>query len=248
MKGIFEIICYVGLVVILFLISLVFENTKNNALNQVVAEKQRSEDLLLNVLPDSIASRLKKGEQPIADYFEEASVVFIDIANFTKLSSGNSPDMVVEMLNDVFTIIDKICMKYGLEKIKTIGDCYMAVSGIPLKVHNNAEMAANFALEVMLKLKNYKTVNGKVLLFRVGLDSGPVVAGVIGERKFIYDLWGDTVNIASRMESTGVEDAIHCTDNFKKALERQTEIKYTYTDRGEIDVKGKGKMQTWLIN
>jgi class 3 adenylate cyclase len=253
-KGLFEIICYVGLVVILFLIAVVFENTKNRAFalldeknKQIQAEKKRSEDLLLNVLPDSIAERLKKGETPIADYFEEAAIVFIDISNFTTLSGDNPPKYIVEMLNEIFTAFDKLCTKYNLEKIKTIGDCYMAVSGVPEKSADSIEKTTQFALEALETMKAYKTKDGRTINCRVGLGSGPVVAGVIGEQKFIYDLWGDSVNIAARMESTGVENFIHCSDAFKQRLEETSNMSYDFTDRGKIDVKGIGSMRTWLI-
>ena len=160
-------------------------------------ERGKSEKLLLNILPKKIAKRLKKKEKYIADKFSEASVVFIDQVDFTQFSRGADPERIVEVLNKIYTIFDKIAAKHGLEKIKTIGDCYMAASGIPETRADRAEAALNFSIEAMKALKDYDTGDGTLLNFRCGLDCGPVVAGVIGEKKFIYDLWGDTVNTAS---------------------------------------------------
>jgi len=209
----------------------------------IARERKRSENLLLNILPEKIAKRLKKEEHPIADYFENASILFIDMAGFTVFSDGRNPKDVVNMLNDIFTLFDNIAEKYGLEKIKTIGDCYMAVSGLPEERADHAEAATKMALEVRAKMKGIKAKDGTPLVFRIGLDCGPVVAGVIGRRKFIYDLWGDTVNTASRMESTGVAGEIHCTDRFKRSIEQS----HKFVNRGETEIKGKGMMETWLI-
>jgi adenylate cyclase len=239
------------------------EKTKDLRKEKEISEKERdkSEKLLLNVLPESIASRLKQGETPIADHFKEASVIFIDIADFTKLSAKSSPQMMVKMLNEIFTIFDKIAAKYGLEKIKTIGDCYMAAAGIPVPRNDHAEAIAMMALDVMSKMKEYRSEDGHEIKFRIGLDCGPIVAGVIGEQKFIYDLWGDMVNTASRMETNGVIGRIQCTERFKNKLtidnlqltneeNRTSKIEHRTTifeERGEIEIKGKGKMRTWFL-
>ncbi|MFH1052446.1 MAG: adenylate/guanylate cyclase domain-containing protein [bacterium] len=229
-------------------------------------ERRKSEKLLLNVLPKSIASRLKTKKKSIADNFESASIVFIDIAHFTFLSKDAKPERVVEVLNNIYTIFDHIAEKYGLEKIKTIGDCYMAAAGVPLKRDDHAEIAANFALEAMKKMEGYDTGDGTILHFRCGIDCGPIVAGVIGEKKFIYDLWGDTVNTASRMEQYGEAGKIHVTKRFKNKLEikansrRQTadrnlvisqqstvDRNFKFEERGEIEIKGKGMMKTYFL-
>jgi class 3 adenylate cyclase len=217
-------------------------------------EKDKSDKLLLNVLPEQIANRLKQGETTIADHFEEASVIFIDIADFTKLSVKSSPQMMVKMLNEIFTIFDKIAAKYGLEKIKTIGDCYMAAAGIPVPRKDHAEAIAMMALDVMSTMKEYRSEEGHEINFRIGLDCGPIVAGVIGEQKFIYDLWGDMVNTASRMETNGIIGKIQCTERFKNALTLPSPSgrgiqgeNFKFIERGEIEIKGKGKMRTWFL-
>lgn len=209
----------------------------------IARERKRSENILLNILPEQIAERLKKREHPIADYFDNASILFIDMAGFTSFSGTRDPKEVVTMLNKIFTNFDMLADKHGLEKIKTIGDCYMAVSGLPEPNPHHAEAAAAMAMEIKSEMGKYKASDGTPIQFRMGLDCGPVVAGVIGQRKFIYDLWGDTVNTASRMETTGIAGEIHCSDRFKKQLEG----KYTFKSRGTIEIKGKGMMETWLM-
>lgn len=212
-------------------------------------EREKSDNLLLNVLPSSIAIRLKSGETTIADNFEEASVVFIDISQFTQLSKDAKPGRVVEILNRIYTEFDHIAQKYGLEKIKTIGDCYMAASGIPQPRNDHADAAVKFALESMRKINGYDTGDGTIILFKVGIDCGPVVAGIIGEKKFIYDIWGDTVNTASRMEESCVPGKIQCTERFKNTIESKTdELGIIFSERGNVDIKGKGLMKTWYIS
>jgi class 3 adenylate cyclase len=209
----------------------------------VLKQRKRTEELLLNILPPKIAERLKAKEHPIADHFGDASIIFIDIAGFTKLSEHCDPKTLVNILNDVFTRFDAIAGKYGLEKIKTIGDCYMAVAGIPEKDPDHPLKVADMALEVRDAMKDYKTDDGLPIHFRIGIDCGTVVAGVIGKKKFIYDIWGDSVNTASRMESSGIPGEIHCTDNFRKRLPSR----YIFTSRGEVNIKGKGPMHTWIL-
>lgn len=209
----------------------------------IYGQRRRSEHLLLNILPKPIAKRLKAKEQPIADHFEEASVIFIDIVGFTKMSAETDPDSIVELLNNIFTKLDKLAEKYGLEKIKTIGDCFMAVSGIPISNTENAKNIAEFALEVKEAMNNYKTKDGKLIKFRIGIDCGAVVAGVIGSNKFIYDLWGDTVNTASHMETYGMPGEIQVTDRFRDKLSNS----FDFEKRGEIEIKGKGPMNTFYL-
>ncbi len=252
--NLFLLLCVLGLSMIILLVTSVFENTSRNTLHmltlynaKVEEEKRRSDELLLNILPPAIADRLRLGEQPIADYFENASVVFIDIVNFTAISSNNPPKQVVELLNKIFTHIDKICAKYEMEKIKTIGDSYMAASGIPVEKADHAIRAICFARDVLQELDDYYTPNGEKICFRVGLHGGPLIAGVIGKQKFIYDLWGDTVNLASRMESQGVINTIHCTHEFKLLLDHQQFDTSKFEERGLLEIKGKGKVRTWLF-
>lgn len=211
---------------------------------QVYKQRARSEKLLLNILPKKIAERLKRKEFPIADQYDNASIVFIDIAGFTNISEKNKPANLVQMLNNVFIKLDELVEKYGLEKIKTIGDCYMAAGNIPEHLENHTLKVAEFAVEASKKLGQISSADGNPLLFRTGIDCGPVVAGVIGEKKFIYDMWGDAVNVASRMESSGVVGKIQITERFKNALPPES---FNFVLRGSIDIKGKGKMQTYFL-
>ena len=204
-------------------------------------ERERSERLLLNVLPAPIAERLKTDPAPIADRFPEASVLFADLVGFTELSSGMAPEDLVTLLNDLFTAFDHVADRHGLEKIKTIGDAYMAVCGVPVPRADHLERIADAAVE-MLAVAGDRARASPVAL-RIGIDTGPVVAGVIGERKFIYDLWGDPVTMASRMESQGVAGAIQLTSRAGERLR----ARYRLTARGEIDVKGRGRMETYLL-
>jgi class 3 adenylate cyclase len=204
---------------------------------------QRSEDLLLNILPPSIARRLKLSGGTIADGFPEVSVLFADIVGFTRMSSRLPPEKIVDVLNDLFCKFDDLAGRLGLEKIKTIGDCYMVAGGLPEPRADHAEAVAEMALEMLDIVTELATRTGEAISVRIGMHSGPVVAGVIGKRKFIYDLWGDTVNIASRMESHGIPGAIQLSGAARRLLDG----KYRLRLRGMIDVKGKGAMETWLL-
>ncbi len=207
-------------------------------------QRLMSERLLLNVLPQPIAERLKRGEKTIADNFAEVSVLFADIANFTELSSHISPVELVELLNDVFSAFDSLADTYGVEKIKTIGDAYMVVGGLPTPRPDHLSAIADVAIDMQREISQFKTPNGQPITLRIGIHSGPVVAGVIGTRKFIYDLWGDTVNIASRMEAQGEPGRIQVT----KAIYDRLKKRYKFAERGAIDIKGKGTMTTyWLL-
>jgi len=201
-------------------------------------EHERSERLLLNVLPGPIAVRLKAGETVIADRFPEATVLFADIVDFTPMSSNQPPERVVAVLSDIFSAFDLLADARGLEKIKTIGDAYMVAGGIPLPREDHCEAVADMALDMMRECDGDRGV-----LLRIGIDAGPVVAGVIGRRKFIYDLWGDTVNTASRMESHGVPGRIQVTERVVERLRGS----HRFASRGSVDVKGKGAMPTWLL-
>ena len=202
-------------------------------------EHARSERLLLNVLPEPVALRLKRHEGVIADRFEQATVLFADIADFTPMSAGLSPEEVVELLNAVFSDFDRLAEEHGLEKIKTIGDAYMAAAGIPVPRPDHCSAMAELALSMIA----VTALHGDGVRLRVGIDTGPVVAGVIGRRKFIYDLWGDAVNTASRMESHGIPGQIQVTGRVVAALDGG----YDLVPRGTIEVKGKGPMPTWLL-
>ena len=203
----------------------------------------RADDLLLNILPAPIADRLKQSPETIADGFNEVTVLFADIVDFTTMSSGVDPTDVVNLLNDIFSEFDDLTAKFGLEKIKTIGDAYMVAAGLPEVREDHTEAMVQFALEMLTAVEEHEGFQGEPIRLRVGINTGPVVAGVIGRQKFIYDLWGDAVNVASRMESHGVANQIQVTTAVKEKLEGQ----YTFVEREPIDVKGKGLMVTYLL-
>ncbi|MEG4912400.1 adenylate/guanylate cyclase domain-containing protein [Microcoleus sp. B7-D4] len=206
-------------------------------------EQEKSEKLLLNILPKAIAERLKQNETTIAEYFPEVTVLFADIVGFTPLSALMNPIDLVELLNKIFSGFDLLCERHGLEKIKTIGDAYMAVGGLPEPRPDHAEAIAQMALDMQAEIARFNASHNKYFSIRIGIHSGPVVAGVIGIKKFIYDLWGDTVNIASRMESHGLPWRIQVSETTYKLLEH----KYVFQERGTIQVKGKGAMKTYLL-
>lgn len=224
-------------------LGLVITNLFKFALQQLEAEQKKSEKLLLNVLPQPIAERLKDQAGIIADSFEEVTVLFADIAGFTQLSASISPTVLVELLNEIFSQFDGLAVINGLEKIKTIGDAYMVVGGLPEPNVNHAEAIANMALDMQDVIQRFNQKHNSSLNMRIGLNSGPVVAGVIGTKKFIYDLWGDTVNIASRMESHGIIGEIQMTEDTYLLLKDR----YLWEKRGVIPVKGKGEMSTYLL-
>ena len=206
-------------------------------------ERQKSETLLLNVLPASIARRLKAGERPLADRFEEAAVLFADMVDFTPMSEHLTPEEVVELLDGLFSEFDVIAERRHLEKIKTVGDAYMVVGGLPEPRIDAAEAVAEMALEMQEMVAGYRTSSGETLRLRIGIDIGPVVAGVIGRRKFTYDLWGDTVNTASRMESHGIPGQIQVTPNAYERLR----YRYRFQPREPVEVKGKGRIVPYLL-
>ncbi|MDB9314420.1 adenylate/guanylate cyclase domain-containing protein [Spirulina sp. CS-785/01] len=207
-------------------------------------QKARSEQLLLNILPEPIAKRLQEAESTIADNFDNVTVLFADLVNFTQLSTEISSIELVEILNTIFSEFDYLAKKHGLEKIKTIGDAYMAVSGLPFSRDDHAQVAANMALDLLDYVAQFNQETGKNFELRIGMNTGGVVAGVIGVTKFGYDLWGDTVNVASRMESQGNPSKIQVTATTYERLKDD----YIFEPRGEIEVKGKGKMMTyWLL-
>ena len=208
-----------------------------------VRERDNANKLLLNILPKEIASILKKKEGTIADRHESASVLFADIAGSTPLFSNLDPAEVVNWLNEIFSMFDNLVDKYGLEKIKTIGDNYMVASGVPTPRPDHAQALAHFALDMLACLKDIPARNKKQIEFRVGINSGPLVAGVIGKRKFQYDLWGDTVNVASRMESHGEVGKVHISKASFKLLKDD----FDCLPRGSIPIHGKGTMETWYL-
>jgi class 3 adenylate cyclase len=209
----------------------------------LLAEQERSEGLLLNILPSPIAARLKQGEQVIADRFPEVTVLFADLVDFTRSSDRSSPERVVQVLDDLFTAFDELARRHGLEKIKTVGDAYMVAGGLPTPRPDHAQAVAEMALALREEVGRHRDPTGQPLAVRIGIDTGPVVAGVIGSSKFSYDLWGDTVNTASRMEATGVAGCIQVTDRTYRRLRDG----YRLECRGPIRVKGKGELVTWFL-
>jgi guanylate cyclase len=210
--------------------------------NQRNLFQERSENLLLNILPAEIAAILKTEPRTIADSFDGASILFADVVDFTRLSARMSPTDTVELLNEVFSHFDAIVEKHGLEKIKTIGDCYMAAAGVPRPRPDHAQAIIRAAVE-MQDYIDQSQFNGQQIEFRIGVNSGPVVAGVIGRKKFIYDLWGDAVNTASRMESHGEGGIIQITRNTYELVKND----FHCEPRGQVNVKGKGEMEVWGV-
>jgi class 3 adenylate cyclase len=208
------------------------------------AERARSEGLLRNMLPTSIAERLKQRQEVIADASPKVTVLFADIADFTPHAERSPPEATVALLNDLFSEFDALTETRGLEKIKTVGDAYMVAGGLPDPMPDHAGAIAELALEMLELAARRSFPDGGPVRLRIGVDSGPVVAGVIGRRKFSYDLWGDTVNTASRMETTGVPGCIQVTERTRRLLGER----YVFQERGVIQVKGKGKMLTYFLS
>jgi adenylate cyclase len=208
------------------------------------AEYQRSESLLANILPASIASRLKDPTRNIiADKYDDASILFADIAGYTKRASDTAPTELVRFLDTLYTDLDALVDRHGLEKIKTSGDSYMVVSGVPQPRPDHVQAIACLALDMAEAVADLKDAQGRAVPLRIGLATGPVVAGVVGARKFFYDVWGDAVNVASRMESTDVEGRIQ----LPQAMYERLKNDYVLEERGLVDIKGKGPMHTWYL-
>jgi adenylate cyclase len=207
-------------------------------------EYQRSESLLANILPASVAARLKDPTRSvIADKYDDASILFADIAGYTKRASSMPPSELVQFLDRLYTEFDRLVDKHGLEKIKTSGDSYMVVSGVPQPRADHMEALARFALEMADTVGKLKDPDGQPVPLRIGIGAGPVVAGVVGARKFFYDVWGDAVNVASRMESTDTEGRIQVP----QAIYDRLKGDFVFEERGDVDIKGKGLMHTWYL-
>ncbi|MFN8373083.1 MAG: adenylate/guanylate cyclase domain-containing protein [Anaerolineae bacterium] len=215
---------------------------RNAAFQLLHGEQVKSENLLLNILPSDIAAILKNENRVIADHYDGASILFADVVGFTPMSATMTPVELVNLLNEVFTYFDSLVEKYQLEKIKTIGDCYMVASGVPRPRHDHAQALVRMALEMQNFVKD-NAFYGKQLSFRIGINSGPVVAGVIGRKKFIYDLWGDAVNTASRMESHGSGGMVQITQDTYELIKDEFECEA----RGVSYIKGKGDMALWFV-
>jgi guanylate cyclase len=228
---------------IVFTLLAVFAAQRRKALAALRVEQAKAENLLLNILPRSIADRLKADAQPIADQFGSASILFADVVDFTPLAERLPPPEVVGVLDRLFSHFDLLAERHGLEKIKTIGDCYMVAAGVPSPRPDHAQALALMALDMQEAMRSVTEVGRLGLELRVGINSGPVVAGVIGRKRFLYDLWGDAVNTASRMESHGTSGRIQITRATKELLEEE----FVCEPRGPIPVKGKGEMEAWYL-
>ena len=228
---------------IVFTLLAVFAAQRRDALAALRLEQAKAENLLLNILPRSIADRLKAQTQPIADQFESASILFADVVDFTPWSERLPPAEVVGYLDHLFSHFDELAERYELEKIKTIGDCYMVAAGVPTPRPDHARALALMALDMLEAIRSNDGIRNLGLELRVGINSGPVVAGVIGRKRFLYDLWGDAVNTASRMESYGAPGRVQITRPTYELLADEFECE----PRGRITVKGKGEVETWYL-
>jgi guanylate cyclase len=220
-----------------------FQSQKERTLLELSLEQARSEKLLLNILPKSIANRLKDNDMRIADSHDEVTILFADIVGFTKMTASMPPAELVDLLSQLFSRFDGLADRLGLEKIKTIGDGYMVVGGAPVSRDDHATVIAQLALGMQRELAAFNEKTGNNLQMRIGISSGSVVAGVIGTSKFAYDIWGDSVNMASRMEKTGLPDTIQVSEATYQLLKTH----HTLEPRGLIEIKGKGEVNTYLL-
>lgn len=248
-KNIFSYTTHLGLILILFSVAMVFENAKNTALKnlddrneQLAIEKKRSDDLLLNILPSEIVTELKETGKSKAKLFDHVSVIFTDFVNFTKISEHLNPDELVSEIDYCFKGIDDIIEKNGLEKIKTIGDAYLAVCGLPNEDNQHAHKTIQAGMEILQFIENRKNNGGKFDI-RVGVHSGPLVAGIVGVKKFAYDIWGDTVNTASRMESSGEQGKLNISSSTYELVKDAYVCEY----RGKIEAKNKGNIDMYFV-
>jgi adenylate cyclase len=228
---------------IVFTLIATFLAQRDRAMDALAREQERSDSLLLNVLPKEIAPRLKAGESPIADSYEHATVLFADIVGSTMLAERLDAKQLVGLLNGIFSRFDLLAERHGVEKIRTIGDNFMCVAGVPRRRADHAQAMARLALDMCTCVDELRTAGEDRINFRIGMNSGPCVGGVIGLRKFVFDIWGDPVNTASRMESHGVAGRIHLSEATYELIRDDFECE----PRGTIDVKGKGPMRTWFL-
>ncbi len=233
-----------GVSVVAYVLVRYFIGEKDAALHLLRQEQQRSEGLLLNVLPAEIAGALKGGSRTIADHFDEVSILFADVVGFTPLSAKLAPRTLLELLNRVFSYFDTLVERHGVEKIRTIGDNYMVAAGVPRARPDHAKALAHMALGMSAYRDELAALGDEPLQFRIGMNTGPIVAGVIGHKKFQYDLWGDAVNTASRMESHGLPGKIQITRTTYDIIKDE----FICTPRGHVDVKGMGPVETWFLD
>ncbi|MDP2152449.1 MAG: adenylate/guanylate cyclase domain-containing protein [Methylotenera sp.] len=242
-KNTFFLMNITGTAAILYGVLRFFQAQKERIMHSLEIEQARSETLLLNILPAPIADRLKAHDMRIADHYESVTVMFADLINFTQISDKMSPTQLIDLLSQIFLRFDQLADKYQVEKIKTIGDAYMVVSGAPVICQDHAHRVMGMALEMQVVLKELSEKTGVNLGMRIGINSGSVVAGVIGSSKFSYDLWGDTVNMASRMEETSLPNKIQVSKETKNLLAHD----YQFSLRTGVEVKGKGVLDTFIL-
>ncbi len=240
---VFFIMNAIGPSMVVFTLLTYFTHMLDRAHDQLVIEQEKTDALVANILPPNIARRLKDGEQTIADCIDSASILFADIAGFTPLSEKLGVERVVDLLNDLHTGFDEILERYGLEKIRTIGDGYMAAAGVSMPRPDHAVALTGAAMEMLAFTRGLAGPGEDPIRMRIGINTGPVMAGVIGRRKFSYDIWGDPVNVASRMESHGVADFIQVSERTNELIAGT----FITKPRGTIEIKGKGTMKTWFV-
>jgi guanylate cyclase len=243
LKNAFFLMNITGTAAILYGVLRYFQGQKERVMASLAIEQSRSDKLLLNILPFAIAERLKQNDMRIADHYESVTVMFADLVNFTQISEKMQPIQLVDLLSQVFSRFDTLAEKYEVEKIKTIGDAYMVISGAPVPCVNHTRRIMQMAIEMHAALKEVAVKTGIDLNMRIGINTGPVVAGVIGNSKFSYDLWGDTVNVASRMEETCPQNEIQVTEATQKILQDH----YTFEKRPKVEIKGKGVIDTYIL-
>jgi adenylate cyclase len=242
-KNAFFLMNITGTASILYGVLRYFQAQKERVMLSLEHEQARSEKLLLNILPAAIAERLKANDMRIADHYDAVTVLFADLVNFTQMSEKMPPLQLIDLLSQVFLKFDQLAEKYQVEKIKTIGDAYMVVSGAPVMCDDHAHRIAEMAFEMKVALQEVAVRTGLNLNMRIGIHTGPVVAGVIGSAKFSYDLWGDTVNLASRMENICKPNSIQVTQETQRLLKED----YLFSEKASVDVKGKGLVDTYVL-
>ncbi|HYN53184.1 MAG TPA: adenylate/guanylate cyclase domain-containing protein [Methylotenera sp.] len=242
-KDVFFLMNITGTAAILYGVLRFFQSQKERVMASLVQEQARSERLLLNILPAAIAERLKDNDMRIADSYESVTVMFADLVDFTHISEKMPPTQLIDFLSQVFMKFDQLAEKYQVEKIKTIGDAYMVISGAPVVCEDHARRIADMSLEMHAALKEVAVKTNLDLQMRIGINSGPVVAGVIGSAKFSYDLWGDTVNLASRMEHICAPNNIQVSQNAKSLLDNA----YDFSSKASVEIKGKGIVDTYVL-
>jgi adenylate cyclase len=241
--NLFNIFLNASTIIVIAVAAYVFRYVVDQTEGLLNLQYNRAERLLRNILPVSVGERLKEKERLIADSFPQASILFADLQNFTEFAGSTDPEKLVYTLNELFSSFDDLLEQNEVEKIKTIGDAYMVASGLPQESSKHAEQITDYALAMLSAVNDFNKKQDLDFSVRIGINSGPVIAGVVGKKKYAYDLWGDTVNVAARMETSGAPGQIHLSDNTYRLISD----KYNFTRREPLKIKGKGLMQTYLL-